>query len=168
MHKLGKFNKLKYTIHSHSSTGNSYYLINRHSHSLKKPVPASHLVHCYNNKGSHSKETDDCSYDEISSSSDLEDSSDEKSNCKRAKIYKPTESSNPVTSTPIKSQIIIMSSKEMPPSSDESKMIDVGTNDLQNVFDNINVDEIPIEIIDDLMNSTEYNSYDTIILTGVK
>ena len=98
----------------------------------------------------------------------MEYSSDEKSNCKRTKIYEPNESSTPVTSTPIKLQIIIMSSKEMPPSSDESERINVGTNDLQNVFGNINVDEIQIEIVDDLMNSTEYDSDDTIILTGTK
>ena len=173
-HQMEKLNKLKshylglYTIHSHSSTGSSYHLIHRHNHSLKKPVPASHLVCFYDNKGSHSKETDDCIYDEISSSSNMEYYSDEKSNCKRAKVYEPNESSTPFTSTPIKLQIIIMSSKEMPPSSDESEMIDVGTNDLQNVFGDINVDKIPIEIIDDFMNSTEYDSNDTIILTGVK
>ena len=61
-HQLGKL-KLKskylglYTIHGHSSAGNSYYLTDRHSHPLKKPIPASHLVCFYDNKGSYCKKT---------------------------------------------------------------------------------------------------------------
>ena len=77
--------------------------------------------------------------------------------------YQPT--SHVVTSTPIKSQIIIMSSKEMPPSSDESEMIDVGS-EMSNPFGNINVDEIPIEIADDLMDSQQDNS--EIQVTGLQ
>ena len=131
-HQLGKLNKLKskylgpYTICGHSSAGNSYYLTDIHSHPLKKPIPASHLVHFYDNKGSYCKRTDDCNYDDTSSSSDIDYLSDKKNNCNRAKIYRPSESKIPHTSTPIKSQIVIMSSKEMPVSSDESETIDVG------------------------------------------
>ena len=57
-----------------------------------------------------------------------------------------------MTSTPIKSQIVIMSSQEMPPSSDESDTIDVGVE--MNPFDDMNVNEIPIEIVDDLNNES--------------
>ena len=58
----------------------------------------------------------------------------------------------PVTSTPIKSQIVIMSSQEMPPSSDESETIDVAVE--RNPFGDMNVDEILIEIVDDLNNES--------------
>ena len=171
-HQLGKLNKLKskylglYTICAHSSTGNSYYLTDCHSHPLKKCIPASHLVCFYDNKGSYSKRSGDCSYDDTSGSSDVDYLSDEKNNCNRAKIYKPSESKLPHTSTPIKSQIVIMSSKEMPVSSDESETIDVGTEmSLGKVFGNMNVDDIPIEIVDDLMNDSKQDSDDTIIMT---
>ena len=171
-HQLGKLNKLKskylgpYTICGHSSAGNSYYLSDRHSNPLKKPVPASHLVHFYDKKGSYCKRTDDCNYDDTLSSSDIDYLSDEKNNCNRAKIYRPSESKIPHTSTPIKPQIVIMSSKEMPVSSDESETINVGHEmALGKVFGDLNVDDIPIQIVDDLMNSTEQDSDDTIIMT---
>ena len=171
-HQLGKLNKLKskylglYTIRAHSSAGNSYYLTDGHSHTLKKPIPASHFVHFYDNKGSYCKRSDDFSYDDTSGSSDIDYLSDEKNNCNRAKIYNPSESKILCTSIPIKSQIVIMSSKEMPVSSDESETIDVGTEmALGKVFGDINVDNIPIEIVDDLMNNTEQDSDDTIIMT---
>ena len=57
----------------------------------------------------------------------------------------------PVTSTPIKYQITIVSSQEMPPSSDESETIDVGTEEIpNNPFGDMDVDQILIEILDDL------------------
>ena len=149
-----------YTIRSHSSTGN-YYLTDRYSHWLKKSVPTSQLVKFYENKGSYHKKGTinnhsadmDKSFDPLSSMNDSD--SDSSSNCKRMRSYQPT--SHVVTSTPIKSQIIIMSSKEMPPSSDESETINVGS-EMSSPFGNINVDEIPIEIIDDLMDSQQDNS----------
>ena len=69
-----------YIVRSHSSTGN-YYLINCHSHVLKKSVPASQLVHFYDNKGSYGNNTQkrsdisaytENSYDGMSSSTDIE------------------------------------------------------------------------------------------------
>ena len=59
----------------------------------------------------------------------------------------------PLTSTPIKSQIVIVSSTEMPLSLDDSETIDVGNERAEAVLDpwgDLNVDEIPIEIVDDL------------------
>ena len=50
---------------------------------------------------------------------------------------------------PLKSQIIIMSPKEMPPSSDESETIDVGS-EISEPFRDINVADIQIEIVNDL------------------
>ena len=56
-----------------------------------------------------------------------------------------------MTSTPIKYQITIVSSQEMPLSSDESDTICVGTEEIPyNPFGNMDVDQILIEIIDDL------------------
>ena len=43
-----------------------------------------------------------------------------------------------------------MSNQEMPPSSVELEMIDVGSESINNPFSEMNVDEIPIEIVDDL------------------
>ena len=57
-----------------------------------------------------------------------------------------------MTSTPIKSQIVIMSSQEMPPSSYESETIDVGVE--RNPFGDMNMNEILIEIVDDLNNKS--------------
>ena len=42
----------------------------------------------------------------------------------------------------------------MPPSSDESETIDVGLESSENPFGDMNVDEIPIEIVDDLLDTT--------------
>ena len=59
-----------------------------------------------------------------------------------------------------------MSSKEMPPSSDESETIDVG-NIIQSLFGDIEVDPIPVEIVDDLLScSLNDDDKDTIIVTG--
>ena len=65
--------------------------------------------------------------------------------------YENYSAAKPVTSTPIKSQIVIVSIQEMALSSDESETIDVGTEEIpNNPFSNMNVDDIPIEIVDDL------------------
>ena len=51
-------------------------------------------------------------------------------------------------------QIIIVSSKELPLSSDESSTIDVGseivTDEISNPWGDMEVDDIPIEIVDNL------------------
>ena len=54
------------------------------------------------------------------------------------------------TCMPIKSQIVIMSFREMPPSSDESDTIDVGSDSVQGLFANIKVEPVPVKIVDDL------------------
>ena len=58
-----------------------------------------------------------------------------------------------------------MSSREMPPSSDESDTIDVSTDSVQELFDNIKVEPIPVEIVDDLMDNNLDNTDETIIVT---
>ena len=65
-----------------------------------------------------------------------------------------TQKQTPLTSTPIKSQMVIVSSTEMPLSSDDSETIDVGTEDLvdftKNPWGDLDVNKIPIEIVDNL------------------
>ena len=60
--------------------------------------------------------------DDMSPSSNMEDDSDvDITSCEHAKEYQPSKNTVPLTSSPVKSQIVIMSSQEMPPSSDESR-----------------------------------------------
>ena len=82
--------------------------------------------------------------------------------CQRAQDYQPKKVDVPLTSTPIKSQIVIMSSCEMPVSSDESETIDVVNDRINdrniNPWGDIPVDDIPIEIVDNLHNDTDGDS----------
>ena len=67
--------------------------------------------------------------------------------CTHAHVYEPKKT--PKTSTPVKSeQIIIASGQEVPVSSDESETLDVGVE--PNPWGEIPVSEIPIEIVDNL------------------
>ena len=90
----------------------------------------------------------------MSSGSDRETDSGEVAKCTQAMPLESYQSCTPLTSTSVKSQIVIMSSHEMPPSSDDSETIDVGiefpTHWPQNPFPNVHVGDIPIEIVDDL------------------
>ena len=56
---------------------------------------------------------------------------------------------------PIKSQIVIMSSCEMPVSSDESETTDVVNDRNINPWGDIPVDDIPIEILEDLHTDSD-------------
>ena len=79
--------------------------------------------------------------------------------------YTPKKSKNPVSS-----QIIIISSKELPHSSDESSTIDVGTDEIisgagklnTNPWGDMDVKDIPIEIVNDL-HKCDSNSDDTVM-----
>ena len=83
--------------------------------------------------------------------------------CQRANIPDLLKSSTPKkTQDAVSSQIVIVSSKEMPMSSDESSTIDVGTEfsqpnspalSLTNQWGDMDIDDIPIETVDDLMFS---------------
>ena len=68
---------------------------------------------------------------------------------------------------PVSSQIIIISSKELPPSSDESSTVDIGMDEIisgtgktRNPLGDMDVRDIPIEIVDDLHKS---DSDDTVM-----
>ena len=169
-----------YTILSHDATGNRFFLKDWHSHFLKRSVPTGHLVRYYENQlpfGKYGKSlnknnesnSNDEGNDEMSSGSDRETDSGEVAKCTWGTPLESYQTCTPLTSTPIKSQIVIMSSHEMPPSSDDSETIDVGiefpTNAPQNPFHNVNMDDIPIEIVDDL-NDTCHDVTVTSVIKG--
>ena len=122
----------------------------------------------YDNKGSHVNKNaridSDCTDDRQSSSSDME-TCDSEFDCKWAKVYNQCDKIKVKTSMPIKSQIVVMSSREMPPSSDESDTIDVSTDSVQELFGNIKVEPILVEIMDDLMDNNLDDTDETIIVT---
>ena len=72
-------------------------------------------------------------------------------------MSKETPSQSPtITSTPIKSQMVIISRTEMPLSSDESVMIDVGVEpDYHNLFGSLNVNEVHMEIVENLYEDND-------------
>ena len=154
-----------YSIRGICSTG-SYLLHDKYGHNLSKSVAANQLVLFHEKK--RFKTNDKGEIVEVSESdaelSDVPmsnenimchvnndtDTMSDSPTCTRAHVYHPT---NPKTSTPVKSkQIIIASGQEVPVSSDESETIDVGVE--QNPWGEILVSEIPIEIVDNLNESS--------------
>ena len=114
------------------SGANAYFLKDHFSHTLSRPVPGSHLVHFfekekYRSNGMNS-EIDKLSSDVKSIESDDDRSSNFGKTCQRV-FGKPTlQTSTPKKSgEDISSQIIIISSKELPVSSYELSTIDVGS-----------------------------------------
>ena len=126
---------------------------------------------------------DDCTMSDVTGSNvdtesqgqnvDTEEMGVDCSTCQHADVYVPN--TNPKTSTPVKSQqIVIVSSQEVPVSSDESINIDINTemstlgeNQLAikspNPWGDKGVHEISIEIVDNLNDSeqsTELNGFE--------
>ena len=137
---------------------NLYFLQDHFSDKLTRGVPASHLVHFYENwkytmTGPNSEiEPTEIYSDDMGVSQGQSCPSDEDT-CQRVE----TNQCNQWTLTPkkagklISSQILIISSKEMPLSSDDSSTIDVGTEQVPspiNPWGDMNVNNIPIEIVD--------------------
>ena len=89
---------------------------------------------------------------------------DNEFDCGRAKGYNLCNKSKVKTCMPIKSQIVIMSSREMPPSSDESDTIDVGSDSVQGLFGNIKVEPVPVKIVDDLIDNNLDDTDEMIIV----
>ena len=91
---------------------------------------------------------------------EVEMTSDEDSDitrsCKHV-LSRDTVSQSPsMTSTPIKSQLVIMPSTEMPLSLDELVNIDVGLEtDYCNVWGSLNVNQVPMEIVDNLYDDND-------------
>ena len=143
-------------------SGNLYYL--PFSHKLSRGIPASQLGHFYENQkytsssnGASSQiqptqvDLDDDMGGNISSQ-DNSGQSDEET-CQRVK----STPSNQSTSTPkklgklISSQILIISSNEMPLSSDDSSTIDVSTEKVPssiNPWGDMDIQDIPIKIFE--------------------
>ena len=137
----------------------AYYLQDRFGHKLLKSVPASQLVHFYE-KGVY--KSDGVSSEIQPASSDVD--SDEQGNTSDTCQCVHSPKSQQKTSTPkkdtgsIPSQIVIISSKELPVSSDESSTIDVGTEAPPspiNPWGEMDVNKIPIEIVDHFSDMEE-------------
>ena len=137
---------------------NLCYLHDHFSYKLTRGVPASHLVHFYENQKytmtapNSEKEPTEIYSDDMGVSQGQSGQSD-KDTCQRVE----TNQCNQLMSTPkksgkpIPSQILIISSKEMPLSSDDSSTIDVATETVPspiNPWGDMNVKNIPIEIVD--------------------
>ena len=133
-----------YIITGQSSTG-LYYVKDRYGHQMVHPIVPNQLVHFYDKKKYKTTQkghvvdslmSDDCIMSDDTganadaelqkTSADSETMDGDWSTCQHADVYVPNP--NPKTSTPVKSQqVLIVSSQEVPVSSDESINIDVGT-----------------------------------------
>ena len=161
--KLKKHFTGPYEVVAIAINGSNIFLKDRYSHYLKRSVPVNQLIQFHKDKlyklDVKSKVTFDS--DDVESGV-LEDGHLSQSNsgndfpsdtecCQRMRNYAASKA--PLTSTPIKSQPVIVSSTEMPLSSDDSETIDVGNERADaflNLWGDLNVDEIPLEIVDDL------------------
>ena len=151
-----------YTIASISENGN-LWLKDHFSHEMKKSVHPIQVVEFFENP--KKKLLPDSRLD---SSGKSEESLFENLDCQRAQGYQPKKFDVPLTLTTIKSQIVIMSSCEMPVSSDESETIDVVNDRNINPWEDIPVDDIPIEIVDNLHNDTDIDSDSSCDLVDVQ
>ena len=146
-----------YTVVAKSGT-NAYYLKDHFSQTLSRLVPGSHLVcffekETYKSNGMNS-EIQKLPSDVESIESDVDISSNSGETCQRVfgKTTLPTTSTPKKSGEDISSQIIIISSKELPVSSDETSSIDVGTQGPSRVnpWGVMDVQDISIEIVDHL------------------
>ena len=139
------------------SGANVYFLKDHFSQTLSRPVPGSHLV-CFFEKEKYRSNGMNSEIDKLSSDVELIESDDDRSsNCGKTcqRVFgKPTLQTSTLKKSgeDISSQIIIISGKELPVSSDESSTIDVGTEapSRANPWGDMNVQDIPIEIVDHL------------------
>ena len=131
-------------------TQGGFLLRNKYAHQLKRSVPASQLVRYY---GVMPVEDEEC----VGADSDASDSGSEKElhqSCQRSSgLVKENKQKGPEKkeNTPIGGQIVIMATNDKGFSSSDESLIDVVTNGkISNPFGNIDVNEIPIEIVEDL------------------
>ena len=133
-----------------------YTLKDKYSHVLKKPISGSHLVQFYSSKIDRVDQSTPLTPDKFESipntscaDQEYDMSFDFYDSCKCTNVYQSTgKESMPITSTPIKSQIVIMSSKDTPFSSDELETLSVGTEQMNCPLGKVNIDDIKIEIVD--------------------
>ena len=147
-------------------TSGNYYLKDKYSHYLQRSVPPSQLVKFHEKKvykmDRNAKIVLEQSSDDGCNKldDDFEMCSEEESgitsSCRCVMSKEKASQSPTMTSAPIKSQIVIMSSTEMPLPSDESVMIDVGVEpDYCNLFGSLNVNEVYMEIVENLYEDND-------------
>lgn len=141
-------------------TQNGYLLKNKYAHQLKRSVPAAQLVRYYGTMSVADTENEKYS--------DTESETFEFDTCQRSSgLSKPSQKVHKdEESIPVSGQIIIMPSQEQSPCSSDESMIDVGQEyntvpQTKNPWGDINVDDIPIEIVDDLFDGNESDSDDS-------
>ena len=163
-----------YIITGKSSTG-GYYLRDKYSHALKHPIPQQQLVEYSEACKTSMCDSDDdvmnsnplentstpsknitSDKDETDSAhspceSDIESLSENDFSCKRLDPFYPQDGPmghSTSIHTPIQSQLVIIPSKDGACSitSEESSLIDVG---VDNPWGNINVNDIPMELVSD-------------------
>ena len=146
----------------------AFYLKDWYGHKLLHGVPTFHLVHFYD-KGVYKSDGMSSEIQPTCSDEQSEESGNTSDTCQRVQ----SKESQNKTSTPkktdstIPSQLVIISSKELPVSSDESSTIYVGYEQMPspiNPWGNMNVDKIPLEIVDHFSNS----EHDVIITDVIK
>ena len=148
-----------------SSSG--YFLKDKFSHWLSRSVPSSHLV-CFYENATYKTNSDnsklDVDVESTCSSNEQSDSNDDSGFnweskhkgqfCQWVNTHHQTSTPKKASANSISLQIIIVSSKELPLSSDESSTIDIGseivTDEISNPWGDMEVDNIPIEIVDNL------------------
>ena len=149
-----------YTVLAKSGAS-AYFLKDRYGHRLLRSVPASDLVWFYDKSvyrtdGMSSVILSTCSDAESDEPGNTQQSQDGTSSETCQRVH--TQDSQMKTSTSkkdkgsISSQIVIISSKELPVLSDDSSTIDVSIDEAPpspiNPRGNMNVNDIPIEIVD--------------------
>ena len=137
----------------------AFYLKDCYGHKLLHSVPTSHLVRFYD-KGVYKSDGVSSVIQPTSGDAESEEPGNLFDTCQRVH----SQDSQNKTSTPkknhgmIPSQLAIISSKELPVSSDESSTMDVGYKPMPspiNPWGDMNVDEIPLEIVDHFSDSEQ-------------
>ena len=149
-----------YTIYAKCGA-NVYYLMDRYSHKLSCSVPGSQLCHFYE-KAKYRSDGITSEIEPLNTNWESVESDDDRSSkltCQRVSgKYIQAKTSTPKKDADnIALQIVIISSKELPMSSDDSSTctIDVGTEALSpmNLWGDMDVQDILIEIVDHFSDS---------------
>ena len=151
-----------YTIYAKCGA-NAYYLMDRYSHKLSCSIPGSQLYHFYE-KTKYRSDGLTSEIEPLNSDGESVESDDDRSSmltCQRVsgKYTQPKMSTPKKDADNIVSQIVIISSKELPMSSDDSSTctIDVGTEAWSpvNPWGDMDIQDIPIEIVDHFSDSED-------------
>lgn len=144
-------------------TRSGFYLKNQHGHRLKRAVPPNQLVRYYGTmsipEGPSEMEDSDSNHNESESDSETFVSSCQRSN--PTTESKPKNTTTDSRSVPVSGQIIIIPSTDQYVGSSDDSILDVGIDNVmstpkKNPWGDMDVNEIPIEIVDNL-----YDSFDS-------